>query len=288
MILIDWNGVAIGSIVAQKLEPNEDLIRHMILNSIRMYRAKFRREYGEIVICCDGGKNWRKEYFPNYKAKRKESREKSSMDWNEVFRILHMVKEEIKVNFPYKVVEVDECEADDIIAHLALQTMEFGQYENVMIVSADKDFAQLQTMDNVKQYSPMKKNFIKEDNPRLYLREHILKGDASDGVPNVLSDDNCFVEGRRQTPLRSKVIDQILSADWEEDWVGANDEFIRNIHRNRTLIDLTKTPTPVVEKIINTYEQQDPSSNKTKVLPYLIEKRCKLLIEDIEEFISDY
>jgi len=285
MILIDYNGIAISNIVTQKLAIDENLIRHMILNSIRLHRRKFKKEYGEVVICCDGMKNWRLDAFPQYKHKRRSDRKESDIDWSEVFRITNLVRDELKENFPYKVVEVEECEADDIIAHLALRTQEFGQYENVMIVSGDKDFAQLQVHKNIKQYSPVQNKFIKEDNPKSQLLNLVLKGDTSDGVPNVLSDDNVFVDGRRQTPLRQKMIDEITNKLTS----GAdpiNEEWWRNLNRNRRLIDLSCTPPSIVEKIIDNYDNQDKWSNKGKVLPFLIQKKCKLLIQDVQDFIS--
>lgn len=285
MILIDYNAIAIGNIITQKLDIDENLIRHMILNSIRMYRKRFKKEYGEVVIVADGWQNWRKEVYPQYKASRRKNRDASSLDWNEIFRIINDVREDIKENFPYKVVHVGECEADDAIAHIAYNTQEFGQYEPVMIISADKDFAQLQTMSNVKQYSPMTKKFIVEENPRLQLMNLILSGDGSDGVPNVLSDDDCFVEGRRQTPLTKKKKEAIM-VDLEDGELLYAASWYRNYCRNKQLIDLKETPKPVVEKIINTFKEQDPSDNKGKVFPYFVDKRMKNLLESIEEFIS--
>ena len=280
MILIDYNAIAISSVVAMKMDPEENMVRHMILNSIRMHRVKNKDKYGEVVICCDGGKNWRKEAFPPYKFKRKDSRKESKMDWNELFRITNMVQQELKENFPYKVVEVDECEADDIIGVLVEQTQEFGQHEEVMIISGDKDFAQLQKYDNVAQYSPVQKKFIKTDTPRKQLIELILKGDTSDGVPNVLSGDNVFVEGIRQTPLRQKVLDELI-----KDPKSQGEEIYRNYLRNKKLIDLSETPETVKEEIIYNYMRQDKTDLKSNVFPYLVEKRCRLLLENVEDFV---
>ena len=281
MILIDYNAIAISNVVTQKLDIDENLIRHMILNSIRMYRTKYKDKFGEIVICTDGRHNWRASVFPPYKYKRKDARKESKMDWNELFRITNMVLEEIKENLPYKVVEVEDCEADDIIAELCRYTNdEFGKYENMLIISSDKDFAQLQTMKNINQYSPIKKGFIKESNPRKQLWELVLKGDTSDGVPNVLSGDQVFVEGVRQTPLRQKTIDQLM-----DDPKSMGDEIYRNYQRNKKLIDLSETPDPIKEKIINNFETQDPWHNKGKVFPYLVSKQCRMLLESVQEFI---
>ena len=281
MILLDYNAIAIGNVAVQRLAADEGLIRHMILNSIRMYRKRFHKEYGEMVIIADGTDNWRKKVFPQYKALRKKKRQESSTDWNEVFRIINMVREEIQDNFPYKVMHENGCEADDVIAQLALETQEFGKYEPVMIISADGDFKQLQVHKNVKQFSPMTKKLVVEPNPRTYLAEHILKGDAGDGIPNVLSDDNVFVDGRRQGILSAKKKAALL-----DDPRALGDEIYRNYQRNQQLIDLTNCPESVKESIINNFEQQDPWGNRPKVFPYLVQKRCKLLIECVGEFIS--
>lgn len=281
MILLDYNAIAISNVVTQKLDIDENLIRHMILNSIRMYRTKHKDKFGEIVVCTDGRNNWRTSVFPPYKFKRKDARKESKMDWKDLFRITNMVLEEIKENLPYKVVEVDECEADDIIGELCRYTNEeFGKYENILIVSSDKDFAQLQTMKNVNQYSPIKKGFIKESNPRKQLWELVLRGDTSDGVPNVLSGDQVFVEGIRQTSLRQKIIDQLI-----DNPKSMGEDVYRNYQRNRKLIDLTETPNLIKEKIINSFEKQNPIDNKTKVFPYLVEKKCRMLLESVGDFV---
>ena len=280
MILIDYNAIAIGNIVTQKLDIDENLIRHMILNSIRMHRVRNKDKFGEVVICTDGQKNWRYDAYPQYKHKRKDARKESKIDWKEVFRLTNMVLEEIEEHFPYKVLKHDRCEADDIIAAICEDTQEFGRGQDVVIISSDKDFAQLQKWSNIYQWSPMKKGWIKEKTPRKQLFELILRGDQSDGVPNVLSPDHCFVEGIRQTPLRQKILDELIS-----DPKSHGDEIYRNYLRNKKLIDLSETPDPVKEEIIYNYEQQDKWANKSKVFPYLVDKRCRLLLESVEEFI---
>jgi len=283
MILIDFSGIAIATIAVNKVN-DESMLRHMMLNSIRMYRTKFKKDYGEVVLAIDSGNNWRRNYFPQYKANRRKDRNESDFDWGEAFRILHMVHEEIKENFPYKVIKIDECEADDIIGTLVANTQEFGEYEDVMIVSSDHDFKQLQKYPNVKQFSPMMKKPVVEDNPKTNLTLKILTGDAGDGVPNVLSDDDVFVEGRRQTPLSKKKKEAILE-DLSDGELLYAASWYRNYCRNETLIDLTKTPDRLKEKILEEYKSQDPWNNKGLVFPYLINKNMKMLIESVEEFI---
>ena len=284
MILIDYNQIALSNIFMQKLG-EESLIRHMILNSIRMYNKKYRAEYGQMVICCDGFNTWRKQYYPEYKASRKKNRDNSDMDWTEIFRVLHMVRDEIKENLPYKVVHQDGVEADDVIATLVERTQEFGMDEPVMIISSDKDFIQLQKYRNVKQFSPIQKKMVTDDNPRTYLFNHIMRGDDGDGIPNVLSDDDTFInEDKSQTPLWQKKIDS---------WIEQSDNLreimdettYRNYQRNKTLIDLDEIPDTVKEVIINTFDNQKPAM-KMKVLNYLVKKRCTNLIEVAEEFYN--
>ena len=282
MIIVDYSGIAISNLFSMKEQVSENLVRHMILNSLRMYNVKFRQDYGQMVIACDGGGTWRKELYPHYKANRKKNREESGVDWKEFFRILNTVRDEIREHLPFKVVHVQGVEADDIIATLVDKTQEFGCNEQVMIVSSDKDFVQLHQHKNVKQFSPMAKAFIKEKNPVRYLQEHILRGDSGDGVPNVVSKDDVFVSGGRQTPLRAKAIDE-----WIQHWSNLdyhmNVETYRNFQRNRALIDLSTIPTTKKLEIINTYDAVKTNSN---TLNYLISKRCTQLIECAQEFNS--
>jgi len=184
MLILDFNGIVIANILTQKLEIDENLIRHMVLNSIRKYRFKYR-EYGDMVIVADGSGNWRKEYFPEYKAGRQKSRDESPFDWGKIFEINSKIQDELRDNFPYKVIKVHGCEADDVIAVLTQETQQFGKCEDVMIISSDKDFVQLLKYPNVKQFSPTTKKLVKDDDPETTLFQHIIKGDGSDGVPNI-------------------------------------------------------------------------------------------------------
>lgn len=282
MIIFDYNAIALGSIMANR-NLEQDLVRHMILNTLRMYRQKFpKKDYGDVILACDAPNNWRREVFPQYKANRRKNRSESDFNWDEAFRILNEIREEIRVNFPYKLIQVDGCEADDVIGTLAYNTQEFGQYENIVIISADHDFAQLQVLENVKQFSPIAKKFVVEKNPRLKLLNHIFKGDPGDGVPNVLSDDNVFVEGIRQTPLSQKKMDGMIT-DLDDGELLYAASWYRNYQRNQRLVDLQYTPEHLKAKILEEFEKQ-PQGKGSLILPYLINKKCKLLIEVASEF----
>ena len=281
MILLDYNAIAVSVVVLNNIQ-EENLFRHTVLNSIRMYNHKYRHEYGDMVICGDGAKVWRKEYFKQYKAKRRESREKDNKDWNVIFEMINKIREEIKSNFHYKVIKIDECEADDIIATLAYETQEFGKNEPVMIVSGDKDFIQLHTLNNVKQWSPIIKKLVIHENPHNYLKEHIIKGDSGDGVPNILSGDNYLVDGIRQSPITQKKLDTYLDT-YDDLKQVLNDEQYRNFQRNAKLIDLKQTPEEIKQKIIDAYDNYE-KRNSSQILNYLIKNRCNQLIESIQDF----
>jgi 5'-3' exonuclease len=282
MILIDLNQVLLSGLMAQissqkgtKLD--EDLVRHLILNIIRMHVKNFRREYGEVVLACDNRKYWRKEYFPFYKAGRKKSREKSDLDWHMIFNMLAKFKEELKENFPYKIIDVEGAEADDVIGTLVPR---HAPHEKVLILSSDGDFLQLQRYGaNVKQYNPAQKKYIKEDNPIEYLKLHIIEGDKGDGIPNVLSPGDVFVREARQKPL-TKGIKQKLVTESVDTWNVTEQEYWS---RNQTLIDLTFIPKEIQEKIINTYEEAKPAP-RNKLLNYFIKNKLKNLMDVIEDF----
>jgi hypothetical protein len=248
----------------------------MILNILRMHIRNFRNEYGEVVLCCDNRKYWRKEFFPFYKAGRKKSREKSDLDWHLIFDMLAKFKQELRENFPYKVIDVEGAEADDIIGTLVPR---HAPHEKILILSSDGDFHQLQTYPNVKQYNPAQKKFVKSDDPKLELKEKIIRGDKGDGIPNMFSPADCFVRDMRQKPITQKTLDKYLNEDVKN---YSYDEAV-SFGRNQTLIDLTFIPQEIKEKIINTYDDTKPAG-KSKLLNYFIENKLKNLMDVIEEF----
>lgn len=275
MILIDFTQTIIAGLMAQLKsnndEINENMLRHMILNSLRNYQKRYADEYGEIVLCTDAGNPWRRDFFPLYKANRKKSREADDRDWTLIFDTLQKVKEEIRDNFPYRYMYVERCEADDIIAVLVKHAT-----EPVLIVSGDKDFQQLHDQ-NVTQWSPNLNKFVQCKDPSLFLREHILKGDKSDGIPNILSNDDCLDQGIRQTPLRKNMLEKYLRISIESD-----DKYYRNYLRNQTLIDLSFIPDDIEQSILDEYKQTAIVIGN--VLPYLQKHRLNQLLDHAGDF----
>ena len=280
MIIIDMNQISLASLMmhlnmTKQKTVDEDMVRHMILNSIRLYRNMFKDKYGEVILTYDSKHYWRREYFPQYKAGRKKGREKDSKDWDSIFGCLNKIKAEFKENLPYKYLEVYGAEADDIIATLC----KHNQDEKIMIVSGDKDFIQLHKYPNVKQYSPILKKMVNGHNPDTYIKEHILKGDTSDGVPNVLSLDNTFVDGIRQRPLGRKKIETWLDIHIDD----LPEEVKRNYQRNDKLINLDNVPEELEKEIMVDFCEA-PCGDRSKLLNYFIQSRLKNLTSEIGEF----
>ena len=278
------NQVTLSNLMVQlggnkNVEP--DFVRHMVLNSLRSYRTKFVNEYGELVLCYDNKVNWRREYFPNYKFSRRKDRKQSKLDWNKIFDTLHMIRDELTEYFPYKVLEVENAEADDIIASVVFHVAkEPKNYEKVLILSSDKDFIQLQKYNFVSQYSPIQKQFINGKCPESYIKEHILKGDRSDGVPNFLSPDNTFADELRQRPISKRKLETWIELQ-PEDFCDEN--MLRNYQRNRTLIDLSYIPDNIRQVCIDTFLNTKIGSRKD-LLNYFIRNKLKSLMENIGDF----
>lgn len=294
MILIDYSQTIISNLMAEignrtDVEIEVDLLRHMVVNSIRGHQLKFGKEYGEIVIACDGKRYWRKQSFPYYKANRKKSREASGFNWPLIFDTINLLKEELITFFPYRVIEVDGAEADDVIATLVewsdindlKEGTLFATPKPLLIISGDHDFIQLQRFKHVKQYSPVMKKFITSDRiPENYVIEHIIKGDKGDGVPNVLSTDNTFITGERQKNIMSVKLEEWIK---DPSSMPTDEVFKRNYDRNKMLVDFACIPEPVKEEIINTYTNT-PYGDKSKLLSYFISNRMKLMVEHLGEF----
>jgi len=292
MIIIDYNQVGISNLMVElggrkDIDINLPLIRHMIINSIRGYKQKFGGKYGDPVIACDNRTYWRREVFPHYKANRKKNREDSGYDWSAIFDALATVRDELDKFFPYPVINVEGAEADDIIATLAewtqtndLQGM-LDEPKPLLIVSGDHDFGQLQKYPNVAQYSPIQKKFVKPDRPpEQYVIEHIIRGDTGDGVPNVLSDNTCLVEGRRQKPIMSKKLDEWIK---NPSSMPSDAEFVANYDRNKVMVDFAMIPMSIKYSIINTFMNQ-PKKDRSQLMNFFMQHRMKMMLEVISEF----
>ena len=283
MILLDFSNIIVGSIMVSHKIPDterfgEDFIRHLVLNSIRSYRNKYKNKYGEIVICTDFSSSWRKAIFPYYKAHRKIERDKQKaekgMDWSALFDIISKIITEIDTFFPYKVIRVEHAEGDDVIAVLSKAFK-----EKSLIVSSDKDFSQLYKYKWIRQFSPMKQKMLNSIDPIMYLKEHIIRGDKGDGIPNILSDDDCIVSGVRQKSISKKKI-----VNWlEQDPHDFNDEMKRGWIRNKILIDFDLIPKNIATAILEQYNEEK-KYQQGQLINYFIKNRLKYLMENMGDF----
>lgn len=291
MILVDFNNVVFSGIMAQlhvldgKFE--ESLIRHMVLMFFLSYKREYPN-YGEIVLCCDGSNPWRKDYFPHYKASRKPKevdpeavKAEGELDLEELWRILNTIREEMKTRMPYKVLHVSRCEGDDCIAVLAKHFP--GPH---CIVSNDKDFGQLQKISGIIQYSPKKKNDNKGngeiiiDNPEMFLKEQLIRGDKIDDVPNILSDDDTFVnKEKRQKSIMSKKMESYLNENLETNFDHSK------IERNKRMIDFDQIPTEFINKILDDFtSQKDKRVTRQEIFQYFMAKKLTRLMDSINNF----
>lgn len=298
MILIDYSQVALATILTfqRELRGNEaevkNLIRHVTLSTIKSYKKKYGKEYGQIVICTDGRKYWRKEVFEYYKAGRKKARDASDLDWKLIFDTLSEMRDDLAKYFPYKVVNVPRAEADDVIAVMAkwaqsndlVQEGLMEEPQKILILSSDKDFKQLQAEWDVKQWSPMQKKYVTASKSEIrdWMIEHIVKGDAGDGVPNIFSADDIFLqEGVRQKSVSAKRLAEFIEKGRD---ACLNDNERRNWDRNERLVKFSHIPEDVENEIIESYLNSKPVNDKMGIMNYLIEHRCRLLLDELEDF----
>jgi len=248
MILVDANQILVASILPRQLQDGSydvETIRRSIFRSFMNINERFTKKYGKMVICFDSKSYWRADIFQYYKANRKTERAASSHDWKSVFQLINSFKSEIKINTPFLVMEVDGSESDDIIAVLCRT-----HKEEHVIISEDKDFIQLHSLGNVRQFDwPKKRDVSIEEAPQFILRRHIVAGDRSDGIPNVFSADDTFVtEGKRQKRMSKEKIDSIAS-----DPNFDSKLHIPNWNRNNTLINFEMIPEHIVKSIHECY-----------------------------------
>lgn len=279
MIVIDFNQVVIANFFASvgnhtNTEITLESMRELALNSIRHSSKKFKKVYGDVVLACDSRKSWRKEFFPYYKASRRDKRSESDVDWRSLYDSLDTIKLEIKDNVPARLVEVEGAEADDIIAILC----EKVQDQDIVIVSADKDFKQLQRFDRVDQYDPIRAKWVTEDNPEAFLHEHILKGDIGDGIPNVLCHDDHYVAKGRRRMVTEKVKERLSDPSYIADEMER-----RNYHRNKTLIDFSCIPEDLKSQIWKEINNVRPAT-KSDLKRYFMKHRLREFVDLIEDF----
>jgi len=281
MILVDFSQVMVGQLMANAKtmnDINEGLLRHLVLNTIRSYRKQFNKTYGEMVICIDSRHYWRRDVFPHYKAGRKDTRAKSAFDWPVIYEWFDKIKAELKENFPYKMIEVFGAEADDVIGTLAKHK---HAEEKILILSSDKDFIQLHKYRGIQQYSPMQQKFVRHPDPIAYAKEHIIRGDRGDGIPNFLSGDDFLVEGIRQSPIAKKKLEVWLTQKPED--ICETEEMRERWQRNERLTQFECMPKEIVSDVLNSFKKE-PKGERKKLYNYMIMNKLNNLVDVIGDF----
>jgi hypothetical protein len=283
----------------------ENLIRHFIVNSVRSNYAKFKSNYGNMVICADS-RSWRKDYFELYKITRSLNKDKTkddpdSLDWEIVYKVINETFEMLDKFSPFKCIKAPGAEADDIIGWACNKYGKtfsddndiyagFGsssESEEILIISGDKDFQQLQVYKNVTQYSPTLKKYLKCQNPKEFLIEHIAKGDVGDSVPNILSSDRTFIDKIRQKPITTKFLDEFKSKFENPIEVNSKiqkDEFLKNFSRNKTLINLLECIPQNIQYNIEIEYNKENEGSLELLRQAFISYRMKNMLDVLADF----
>lgn len=296
-ILIDFSQVVLSSCYAYSKELSvshadkenaKNIVRHVILNQLRYYNAKYREHYGKLIVCCDGKNYWRKEYFKFYKESRKKARAEDDMDWKLIFEIVSESIEDLKENFMFPVIKVQRAEGDDVIAILSKyfqnnEMVEDGFFlhsQDILVVSSDKDLVQLQKYPNVKQLSPRTKHLVEEGNPLVYLHEKVIRGDRGDGIPSIINDEDLYVTDKKATPLTKKKFSILCESGYDK----CDDVKIKERWKmNRMLIDFDYIPADVETAILESYKEPI-KGNRVKIFNYMLKHNLHQLLNLISDF----
>lgn len=262
-LLIDGNNFFVSSMMAIvtknpstpdvvcKEDPRQDkrygILLHTLLTGIQYFCNSLPTPQQlwetNIHLVFDASDNWRRDSFPEYKASRKARRKESDFDWQYFYDLLHSLEEDLLMSLPICKLKKNGFEADDLIAYYAMKNAGPPVLDHLVIVSADKDMMQLLPYANI--FNPRSKIFIpRGSDPIDYdydLLEHLIRGDHSDGVPNMLSDDDVFTnENKRNKPIRARQLnelkEEIRPHIESENWLKIGELTEKYPHLNRNLL----------------------------------------------------
>jgi len=285
------------------LEDLENAVREYTLYRIFGFMYYLKAKQDDIIICLDYG-SWRYDFFPEYKWKRKQSKSKSKVDFDIMYKFFKKFEKELTDFFPFKTIKVHKAEADDIIGCLAKHIEKTG--EDVLICSLDKDFVQL-TSDKVRLYDIGKNTIVKEiklgskdiiipittaKDAKKYLLFQIMYGDSCDGICNVKSDNDAFSNPTKQQKRfgPKTIMKHIFSEDKKQNKENLKkiyDEYSENMKRNAKLIDLKYTPKEIKKEIIKQYEESKKSISIKKIHNYCEQHDLRDLIEKVNKFLYE-
>lgn len=232
------------------IETNYDILKYRMFDA--MYKSLFKiKDVREVVLAMDSRRSWRKLYWSKYKAHRKSAREKIDLNWDDFFAMYDEFMEDIKQNTPFKVMKIDDVEADDIIGVLALE-----KPQDFYIISTDKDFLQL-CSPRVKIFNPLKKVHVDHPNPELFIVEQSLCGQAKDNIYNVKTPLD-WPDGKRKPGFGAKAYEKVIATGLDK-WLDEN-ELRDRYEFNRNLMDFARVPEEIKRRIHRDYDKYDKPS----------------------------
>ena len=236
-----------------------------------MFVKKFKPS--KLILASDSKNYWRKDIFPEYKAHRAKEREKSKIDYTKFFKEYGTFIKELKEVLPNThFIEVERCEADDIIAVLCTEKYKNDTFINI---STDSDFHQLLQYKNYVQFDPQKRRKIKHINPKQGLNIKILSGDRKDNIPPIRPR----IGKVTATGLLSEGLDELL-----------RDSTLKSSYdRNKQLIDLSMIPQEYKTKIMkefNTFENK--KFNSGALWQFLLKHKLDYLVKNVSTFARNF
>jgi T4 RNase H, C terminal/5'-3' exonuclease, N-terminal resolvase-like domain len=307
MILTDFSqiisaAIYVGDASECAKNPSNDsknMIKHSVINSVRANFMLHKKRYGQMVLACDSG-SWRYDVFPQYKHQRKLKRaaDTSGIKWDFVNEVKEELISDLDKFFPFPVIKLNNVEGDDclgVISKLITETSVVGaeanmfddvEPEDILLISSDRDNFQLHMLGkHIRQWAPMDKKLVKPvGSVRNALIEKIVKGDPGDGILNIKSTDNTFVDGIRQKPISAKYLQTFFDAKDPIDACSTDEERIHYI-RNEQLVSYGKIPKDIQDSIIECYNEQcSKKHSKMQLMNYFTQNRMGNLLGQISDF----
>jgi 5'-3' exonuclease len=325
----DINGKALKKVGGQYGKYNTDdfirLWKHKMINDLRYIYKDNKNKYGNLVLAIDNhtSKNWRKTIYPDYKGNRKDTRDKSGVDFEEFFVHLEQLLKDLEV-FPFIQVDVPEAEGDDVIAIL---TENYYKTEDILIVTTDKDMKQLFKYPNIRIFNPLKLKMEKRLNElelEEWLVEHVIQGDDSDNIPKIVAQtefsphfisflkSNEVYENRvyqfKQLSISNKLIDEykkqypdkdlykttrfgpVALKKFLEDFeinMNSNPLYKEHYKRNESLVLFENIPDYLSKNVLQLYQEKvkDVKCDIPKITKYFMSNQLMELYSSYQDFL---
>lgn len=285
ILLVDFSLLAHANLFTVKSQlaiGGYQLLKHVLIKSVLKNVNEFSPD--RVYICFDGGSSWRKNISESYKAQRKEARDKQDVasggdvNWSEFYRIIDELYIDFKTNFPFYAIRINTIEADDIIAYIVKSSL---PEDEKVILTRDGDYVQLLQYPNTKIYNPVDRKWMESVNPLNDLQVKICMGDKSDNILAIrprmgIATAEKFVESGELDKLLIEAASDVVQFGKPRDAVAAA------YYRNQKLIDLSKIPSTIINKIKSQVDSAE-CGNPANLLKFFVTNGLRELIEDISK-----